>query len=240
MSVAGRVARIGLGAAGAWMGYAWLPHLLTATGTWRGPASSGAVALTFDDGPDPIWSPRVLDILAARGARATFFVIGRRAAAAPEVVRAIADGGHEVANHTWSHRSLWFCGPRRTHEEIARCHDTIGEQTGVAPRHFRPPWGMVNAAMWRALRRTGERCVFWSLQPEGQRAQSAETQARYVVTRARAGAIVDLHDAEGVAGAPARLAAALPAMLDGLLGAGYRLTTITDVLAGAPASREAR
>jgi len=237
VSIVSGVARVGLGVASAWAAYAWLPHLLTRT--CSGPANCDAIALTFDDGPDPIWTPRVLDILAARGAHATFFVIGRRAKAAPEVTRAIADAGHEVANHTWSHPRLWACGPRLTHEEIARCHDTIGEQTGVAPRHFRPPWGMVNAAMWRALKQTGERCIFWSLQPEGRRARSAETQARYVVTRARPGAIVDLHDAEGVAGAPARLVAALPAMLDGLFGAGYRLTTVTDVLTGAPASREA-
>src|SRR5207244_2556215 len=133
------------------------------------------------------------------------------------------DAGHEVANHTWSQPRLWACGPRLTHEEIARCHDTIGEQTGGAPRHFRPPWGMVNAAMWGALKQTGERCIFWSLQSEGLRARSAETQARYVLTRARPGAIVDLHDAEGVAGAPARLVAALPAKhlaLDAHLSAG--------------------
>jgi peptidoglycan/xylan/chitin deacetylase (PgdA/CDA1 family) len=98
---------------------------------------------------------------------------------------------------------------------------------------------MVNAVMWRALRQTGERCVFWSLQPEGRRAQSADAQAAHVVTRAGPGAIVDLHDAEGVAGAPARLAAGLPAMLDGLREAGYRLTTVTDLLADARPSRTA-
>src|SRR5207247_2290209 len=190
MSLAGRAARIGLGVAGAFIGYAWLPHLFTGTATWRGPVQNRAVALTFDDGPDPRWTPRVLDVLAAHGARATFFLIGRRAAAAPDVVRAIADAGHEVANHTWSHPSLWLCSPRRTEHEIARGHVTLAELTGVAPRHFRPPWGMVNAAMGRALTRTGERCVFWSLQPEGLRPRSAEAQAEYVVTRVSPGAVI--------------------------------------------------
>ncbi|PYN00386.1 MAG: polysaccharide deacetylase family protein [Candidatus Rokuibacteriota bacterium] len=237
MSLAGRAARIGLGVAGAFIGYAWLPHLFTGTATWRGPVRNRAVALTFDDGPDPRWTPRVLDVLAAHGARATFFLIGRRAAAAPDVVRAIADAGHEVANHTWSHPSLWLCSPRRTEHEIARGHVTLAELTGVAPRHFRPPWGMVNAAMGRALTRTGERCVFWSLQPEGLRPRSAEAQAEYVVTRVSPGAIVDLHDAEGVAGAPARLVAALGTMLDGLRDAGYRLTTVAELLGDARAAR---
>src|SRR5207249_152689 len=81
----------------------------------------------------PRWTPRVLDVLAAHGARATFFLIGRRAAAAPDVVRAIADAGHEVANHTWSHPSLWLCSPRRTEHEIARGHVTLAELTGVPP-----------------------------------------------------------------------------------------------------------
>ncbi len=237
MSLAGGAARIGLGVAGAFIGYAWLPHLFTGTATWRGPVQNRAVALTFDDGPDPRWTPRVLDVLAAHGARATFFLIGRRAAAAPDVVRAIADAGHEVANHTWSHPSLWLCSPRRTEHEIARGHVTLAELTGVAPRHFRPPWGMVNAAMGRALTRTGERCVFWSLQPEGLRPRSAEAQAEYVVTRVSPGAIVDLHDAEGVAGAPARLVAALGTMLDGLRDAGYRLTTVAELLGDARAAR---
>src|SRR5262249_57471514 len=99
------------GGGGGVMGYAWLAQLMTWTGTWRGPSGSGAVSLTFDDGPDPRWTPRVLDVLAARAARATFFLVGRRAAAAPDVVRAIADAGHEIANHTWSHPSLRLCSP---------------------------------------------------------------------------------------------------------------------------------
>jgi len=230
MSLLAGVARAGFAAAGAWIGYAWLPHLLTLTCRWRGPADRAAIALTFDDGPDPTWTPRVLDVLAAHRARATFFLVGRRAAAAPDVVRAIAAGGHEIGNHTWSHRSLWVCNPRRTHQEIARCHDVITQITGVAPRHFRPPWGMVNAAMWRALRRTGERCVFWSLQPEGLRPQTAKAQTAYVLDRVQPGAIVDLHDAEGVAGAPARLVEALSSMIDGVAAAGLRLATVDELL----------
>src|SRR5919108_301985 len=70
----------------------------------RGPADRRAVALTFDDGPDPVFTPRVLDILAQFGVRGTFFVIGKRAEQHPEIIRAIADTGHEVGNHTYTHR----------------------------------------------------------------------------------------------------------------------------------------
>jgi peptidoglycan/xylan/chitin deacetylase (PgdA/CDA1 family) len=84
--------------------------------------------------------------------------------------------------------------------------------------------------MFPALRRVGERCVFWSIQPEGQRPTPAAGQAEYVLRRAHPGAIVDLHDAEGTPAAPQRLLAALPALLHGLRARGYALTTVGDLL----------
>ena len=106
----------------------------------------------------------------------------------------------------------------------------VADLTGAAPRHFRPPWGMVNAAMFPVLRRLGEHCVFWSIQPEGQRPAPAARQVDHVLRRAHAGAIVDLHDAEGTPAAPARLMEALPALLGGLRERGYGFTTVADLL----------
>ena len=224
------IARLGLAAGAAWLAYAWLPHLATPLCVHRAPGAGRRIALTFDDGPDPEWTPRVLSLLAARDVRATFFLVGERAARAPHTVSAIAGAGHEVASHGWSHRSLWLCGPRRTAEEIDRAHATLTDLAGAPPRLFRPPWGMVNAAMFPILRARDLRPVFWSIQPEGLRAAPAEAQASYVIRRAHPGAIVDLHDAEGTPDAPARLVAALPAMIDGLRAAGYALTTVSDLL----------
>ena len=215
----------------AWVGYAWLPHLATPLCAWRGARAGRRVALTFDDGPDPEWTARVLDILAERRVRATFFLVGERAAREPTTVRAIARGGHEIGSHGWSHTSLWLCGPRRTDREIARTKSLLGDLAGTPPVLFRPPWGMVNAAMFGALRRHGQRCVFWSIQPEGLRPAAAEAQVAHVLRCAHPGAIVDLHDAEGTPGAPARLAAALPAMIDGLAAAGYDFATVGELLA---------
>jgi peptidoglycan-N-acetylglucosamine deacetylase len=222
--------RLGLAAGAAWVGYAWLAHLTTPLWTHRGPGTARRIALTFDDGPDPEWTPRVLDALAAHGVRGTFFLVGERAARAADTARAIADAGHEIASHGWSHRSLWLCGPRRTAEEIDRAQTTLEALSGQRPAFFRPPWGMVNAAMFPLLRARGLRPVFWSIQPEGLRPAIADRQATYVVERAHPGAIVDLHDAEGTPGAPARLVAALPAMIDGLRDAGYTLTTVGELL----------
>jgi len=224
------LARLGLLGGAAWLGYAWLPHLATPFCVHRGPDTTRRIALTFDDGPDPSFTPRVLDTLAKHDARGTFFLIAERAARAPEVVRDMVARGHEIGSHSWSHPSLWLCGPRRTAAEIDRAQDALTDLTGTAPRFFRPPWGMVNAAMFPLLRARGLRPVFWSIQPEALRPALADAQAAYVVRRAHAGGIVDLHDAEGTAGAPARLLDALPPMIEGLRALGYDFTTVGDLL----------
>jgi len=176
--------RLALGVAAAWGAYAWGAHVVTPACVWRGDRARRRIALTFDDGPDPAWTPRVLDLLRERRAPGSFFLVGERAARAPETVRRMAAEGHEVASHGWSHRSLWLCGPWRTGEEIGRTHALLTALAGSEPRHFRPPWGMVNAAMFGALRRHGERCVFWSIQPEGLRSAPPDLQVRHVLRRA--------------------------------------------------------
>jgi peptidoglycan/xylan/chitin deacetylase (PgdA/CDA1 family) len=221
-------------ATAAWVGYAWGAHLATPFYTRRGPRDARRVALTFDDGPDPEWTPRVLDLLGAAGVAATFFVVGERAARVPGVIGRAAAEGHEIANHGWSHRSLWLCGPRATAAEIDRTQRFVADATGRAPRHFRPPWGMVNAAMFAVLRRARMRCVLWSVQPEGLRPRAGAAQAAHVIRHAHPGAIVDLHDADGVPGAPGRLVAALPPLIAGLRAAGYAFATVGDLLAARP------
>ncbi|HEU4369256.1 MAG TPA: polysaccharide deacetylase family protein [Methylomirabilota bacterium] len=220
---------LALGAA-AWVSWAWLPHLLTPVCVWHGPRVGRRLALTFDDGPDPDWTPRVLDALGEAGVRATFFLLGERAERAPAVVRRMAAAGHEIGNHSWSHRSFWLRGPRATASEIRRAHECLGALAGAPPRHFRPPWGMVNAAMFPVLRRLGERCVFWSIQPEGLRPVPPARQIAHVMDHAHPGAIVDLHDAEGTREAPARLLAALPPLLEGLRERGYAFATVVELL----------
>jgi peptidoglycan/xylan/chitin deacetylase (PgdA/CDA1 family) len=229
--------RVGLAAGGAWIAWAWLAHLTTPLWTHRARNAGRRISLTFDDGPDPEWTPRVLDVLATHDVQATFFLVGERAARAPATVRAIAERAHEIASHSWSHRSLWLCGPRRTAEEIDRAQAVLTELGGRRPTLFRPPWGMVNAAMFGMLRARALRPVFWSIQPEGLRPASAQAQVDYVLGHAHAGAIVDLHDAEGTRGAPGRLVQALPAMITRLRDAGYELATASDLLGAAGDSR---
>jgi len=224
------VARLALGATAAWAAYAWGAHLLTSGCVWRGPSTGRRIALTFDDGPDAAWTERTLAVLDREDVTASFFLVGERAVRAQDTVKRIAAAGHEIGSHGWSHRSLWLCGPRRTEDEIGRAHQLLSDAAGGPIRHFRPPWGMVNAAMFGALRRHGQRCVLWSIQPEGLRAVPPERQVEHVLDHAHPGAIVDLHDAEGVRDAPERLVVALPPMIAGLRRVGYEFATVSELL----------
>jgi len=219
-----------LAAPAAWGTYTWGANLLALCRSRRGRRSQRAAALTFDDGPDAAHTPQILDVLARERVKAAFFLIGERAEAAPDVARRIAADGHDLGNHTWSHRSLWLCGPAETRWQIGRGHHAIAAASGSEPRFFRPPWGMANLATFGVLRRLGTPCVLWTVQSEGRRAASPEAQIRRVVARVAPGAIVDLHDADGVPGAGARLAEALPGLIDALRRRGFTLAPLRDVL----------
>jgi peptidoglycan/xylan/chitin deacetylase (PgdA/CDA1 family) len=204
-------------AAGAlgWIGYGWGAQCaLPFVAARRGAPGDRRVSLTFDDGPDPEATPRLLRLLAARGARATFFLIGERAARHRDVVRAILAEGHEVGNHTWHHRNAWFLSPATTAAEILGGARVLADITGQVPRLYRPPWGIVNVAAIRAASRAGLTTVLWSLQPEGLRPRSAAQQLAYCARRLHGGAIIDLHDAPGLPGAPERLLGLMPGLLE--------------------------
>lgn len=160
----------------------------------------------------------MLDALAAHGVRGAFFLIGRRAAAAPALTRRIVAEGHDLGNHTWSHRSLWLASPRATRREVVDGHDAIAQAAGQPPRFFRAPWGMTNLALFPLLRRLGTPCVFWTVQPEGRRPAPPDLQTARCRRRAGPGAILDLHDADGVPGAGERLVQALPGIIAAVRG----------------------
>jgi peptidoglycan-N-acetylglucosamine deacetylase len=233
--------RSGWWAAGAgaavWAAYAWGAQCILPAVAWRrGPEGRHQVALTFDDGPDPGATPRLLRLLDARDIRATFFLIGERAVRHPDVVRAIAAAGHEIGNHTWRHRNAWLLPPAAAAREITEGARILGDILGRPPHLYRPPWGIVNAAALATVRRLGLVTVLWSVQHEGLRPRSPAVQLRHVADRLHDGAIVDLHDAPGLPGAPERLLATMPGLLDVLEARGYAAVSVGELLAGAPAA----
>jgi len=126
------------------------------------PARPGELALTFDDGPNPAWTPRLLDILASFDVRATFFMVGSHAQDEPALVRRIAAAGHLIGNHSWSHPNLALTGASRIEQELARTSQTLEEMTGAPIRYFRPPFGARRPAALRAARALGMVPVLWN------------------------------------------------------------------------------
>lgn len=183
----------------------------------RGPE----VWLTIDDGPDPVDTPRNLALLARHGAKATFFLVGERAAAHPDLVREIVRQGHEVAHHTQTHPlgSFWCAGRRRLERELDLPLATFRE-LGIRPRWFRPPVGIKNLFLARALAERGLRCVAWTIRSYDSLARSASEVVARVGPRLRPGAIVLLH--EGPRLAPAVRESALEAVLELIAARGYR------------------
>lgn len=162
----------------------------------NGESSSRTVALTFDDGPEPDVTPRVLELLARAGARATFFLIGERAAREPVLVREIADAGHAIANHTWSHsKAFALLPPRAMSAEIDRAQDLLATSTGAPPLFFRPPAGFQNVLLEPLLARRGLHLASWTRRGLDAFAQNADAVYRRL-SPLSAGDILLLHDGQ--------------------------------------------
>ena len=160
------------------------------------------VWLTIDDGPDPEDTPRILELLAAHGARATFFVIGENAARYPGLVRAIVAAGHEVAHHTQSHPlgAFWCASPSQVGRELDAGLEAL-RLAEVRPTRFRPPAGIKNLWLAQALSTRGLTCVGWSARGLERRPGDAETVASRALRHLTPGAILLLHEGPRVPGA---------------------------------------
>jgi peptidoglycan/xylan/chitin deacetylase (PgdA/CDA1 family) len=193
--------------------------------------NEGVVALTFDDGPDPAFTPQVLSLLKTQGDHATFFLIGKHADAYPEIVGDELGAGMEVADHTWSHPHLTDLSGAAATSEIARTRDLL-VRDGATVSSFRPPFGEISPATLRAVRVTGLRTVLWSIPLDhyalGSDPSAATTELLRLITP---GDIILAHDAR--AGRIDRGATidTLRLLLPALAQQGYRVTTVSDLFA---------
>jgi peptidoglycan-N-acetylglucosamine deacetylase len=147
------------------------------------PESPGELALTFDDGPNRNWTPRLLDTLASHRVRATFFLLGERAKAQPELVRRIAAAGHVIGNHSWDHPNLARRASSRIRAELSRTSDALQQITGARVRFFRPPFGARRPAVFRIARELGLHPVLWNAMTSDWSEPSAERIAEQLTAR---------------------------------------------------------
>lgn len=201
--------------------------------TRNGNASSQKVALTFDDGPDPRYTPRCLEILKAHQVHATFFLVGEQVRRYPDLAREIRAQGHDVGNHTWGHRHHWLLSPQKAKVEVREGARVIMEVIGERPRFFRPPFGEMNLFSYWAAACLKERCVLWSIAAKDwQRGRSAAWITRGVTSRLRGGAIVLLHDSGGAEGAPEAMLQALPDIICETKRQGFQLVSLSQMMDG--------
>lgn len=197
------------------------------------------VSLTFDDGPDPEVTPRVLELLAGAGARASFFVIGERATRHPDLIRDIVGGGHLVENHTWSHPSGFaLLGPQTQARELDRAQTALADLTGRAPAYLRAPAGLRNLLLDPLLPRRRLHLAAWTRRGLDKADGNPRRVSRRLSRRLAAGDILLLHDGRPAAtanGNPVTLDV-LPELLDTLARRGLRSRPLPEPDARRPAT----
>ncbi|MFT6862033.1 MAG: peptidoglycan/xylan/chitin deacetylase (PgdA/CDA1 family) [Akkermansiaceae bacterium] len=192
----------------------------------RGLSNQPYVAMTFDDGPHPKNTPRLLDILRTRNIKATFYVIGGNVDRYPHIVRRIVAEGHEIGNHTYTHRKLTTLGDSEVRKEMQRTEDAIVRAAGVKPRTMRPPYGaLLQRQRSFIFSDFTYPTIMWSVDPNDWKRPGPSVVRSRILGGAHNGAIILAHDLH------APTVDAMPGTFDGLLSKGYRFITVSQLLA---------
>lgn len=192
----------------------------------RVPVAGKYIAITFDDGPHPQNTPRLLDILRARNIKATFYVIGRSVDLYPQIVRRTVAEGHEVGNHTHTHRLLSKLSDAEVRSELTRCRDAVSRAAGVQMRTMRPPYGgLLQRQREFVHAEFGYPTILWSVDPLDWKRPGPSVVTSRILSGTSAGGIVLAHDLHS------QTVDAMPATLDGLLRRGFKFVTVSQLLA---------
>lgn len=185
------------------------------------------IALTFDDGPHPKQTKRILQILSQYDVRATFFMVGINVQNYPEAAREVISAGHEVGNHTFSHYHLASLDERTVSEELDKCEDVLEELCEYRPHLFRPPEGKVNSYVEHCTELGDYSLILWSLDTRDWECKDSDIIAERVLSNVKAGDIILMHD---YIGRNSGTAAALEILLPKLLERGFEPVTVSELL----------
>lgn len=225
-----------------WMRYAFTATIIGSF-IWAAPAESSPhsevvwnvetnqklIALTFDDGPNPVYTPQILDILKQYQAKATFFVLGKRVAHYPQIAIREVNEGHEIANHTFDHHFLKNVSPEKLKEEIRQTQEVIFDVTEQIPRVFRPPGGFYDDALIDLARKDHFTVVMWSWYQDTKDWQKPGVHkiVDTVLNNVRNGDIILFHDLEGDC---SQTVEALKIILPRLQEQGFKFVTVSDLM----------
>ncbi len=184
------------------------------------------IAMTFDDGPNPETTPRLLEILRQRNIKVTFFVLGNMVAKHPEVLKMIADEGHEIGSHSWSHPQLTRISQAAVDKELGNTSEAIFQVTGKRPIYLRPPYGSMKPSLRSYIEdKYGLTIVNWSVDPNDWKNRNSQAVHDAIMAQVKPGAIVLSHDIY------ATTVDAMPRILDELAAKGYKFATLSQMVA---------
>jgi peptidoglycan-N-acetylglucosamine deacetylase len=192
------------------------------------PTNKPQVSLTFDDGPNPEATPRILDALAEDGVKATFFILGAHAERWPELVHRVVSDGHQVGNHGYFHRKLHFKSPGYVKRDLTLGKRAIERAGGESPKFFRAPHGFRSPWVTAIARSLGERTIGWSLGVWDSDKPGVSAIVKRTLDGTKAGSIILLHDGDGYNANGDRLqtAEAVPEIISGLRDRGFDFVTL--------------
>lgn len=204
------------------LAWQWSGNVISSAGGRR-----KAVALTFDDGPHPVKTPEILELLSNYGIHATFFVTGDNASLYPEIIQQEIDGGHEIGNHTYSHVFLKKVPFETAKNEICALDDLMLENFEYKPKLLRPPGGLYNDKICRFANDLGYEVVLWSIDTRDWAHTPAREIADCIINNVKNGDIILCHDFVGGTSYTAR---ALRTVIPKLLEMGYEFVTVSELL----------
>jgi peptidoglycan-N-acetylglucosamine deacetylase len=192
------------------------------------PTGRKVVALTYDDGPHPRITPQLLDLLARKRVRATFYVLGPMVEQYPQITKRIAEEGHEVANHSYSHKEYTKLSSSAVEQDLRKTHDLIVSASGAPVTTFRPPYGATNSRVNQQCEEMGYKVVLWDVDTNDWRKRTTQQMVATILKETKDGSIILMHD---------RYQTTLDtteAVIDALRERGFEFTTVADMLLADP------
>jgi peptidoglycan-N-acetylglucosamine deacetylase len=201
---------------------------------YRVRSNEKVVALTFDDGPSAVWTPRILDALKEANVKATFFMLGMHVQKYPEIARRVAQEGHEIGNHTYDHHGLFYYKPEELDREVRDAEKAILSATGIKTKYFRPPKAWITSKEKKQLNNMGYKTVLWSLNSKDWVTFDDHFIISFILHHVQPGDIILFHDSGGVfrpeGGNRKETVKTIPRLVQKLRERGYRFVTISQLL----------